>query len=194
MPWCSPSKTRLWHWVAGFSSDSDVYVDVKGGYFSFCTPSAITSLILTKTVLPFNCQNMTSCKRPAPAIYFSPRPIISFPIPKYLFVHSWGIKQRPASQSSGWSIINMMRWCGGGQKTTKSGDNNQRDKNCVQISQGGTDVETPVTSVQRKKANLWGFAALPSETRGRAEGIRRCFDGNVGKNTDADQHKRWQII
>lgn len=34
----------------------------------------------------------------------------------------------------------------------KKGDNNQQEKNCVQISQGGADLETLVTSVWRKNA------------------------------------------
>lgn len=147
MPRCSPSKTRLWHWAAGVSSDNDAYVVNKGGYFPRCNPSAITSLILTKTVLPLNCHNMTSYKCPATAILVFCYPIFSFPIPKYLVVHSWGIKQRPASQSSGCSVMNKMRWYGWRPKTMRRGDNNQQDKNCVQISQGGTDLETPVTSV-----------------------------------------------
>lgn len=147
-PRCSRLKTRLRHWAARFSWGNDADADVnKGGYFPRCNPSAITSLILTETILPLNGQKMASYKCTAAAMLVFCHPIFVFPIPKYLFAHSWGIKQRPASQHSGRSLIDIARWREWGRKTGKRGDNNKQHKNCVQIQQGSIDLETLVTSV-----------------------------------------------
>lgn len=165
--------------------DNNAYADInKRWWFSLCNPSAITSLILTKTVLPLNCKNKTSCRCPATAIWVFHHPIFSFPIPKYLLVPSWGIKRRPASQSSG--CMTMMRWCGWGRKTTKTGDNNQQDKNCANIARRHWPRNSGHLRL-KEKGNFWGFAALPSERSARAVGILRHFGSNVRKNTDADR-------